>query len=60
MKCFVIIQFRHDQKKLYRVIKEKVTFNIHEHSFYLTVEKTFAVLGFEKNCYRILSALLSQ
>ena len=34
--------------------------NIHEYSLCITVDKNIWPLGIEKNCYRILSAQLSQ
>ena len=42
-------------------LKKKPTLNIHEYLLCFTVEKTFgSCMGFEKNCYLILSAQLSQ
>ena len=43
-------------------IKKKATLNIHEYSLCFTEEKTIGglwPLGFENNCYRILSVQLS-
>ena len=47
---------------VYRVYKKKATLHIHEYSLCFAEEKTIGglwSLGFENNCYRILSGQLS-